>query len=87
MVGQLSGAKEAAVKLKTNVGNLDLLVRVGVGLGLVMLMAVGLIGAWGLIGLVLIATGASRWCPLYSALGTSTTRHVHHAAAPQEKAP
>jgi hypothetical protein len=64
--------KEAAVKLRANVGNLDLIVRVGGGLALVMLMALGLIGAWGLIGVVLIVTGVARWCPPYRLLGVST---------------
>jgi len=67
------------MKAKINVGNLDLIVRVSVGLALVMLMAIGAIGAWGLIGLPLIVTGAARWCPLYRLFGISTTPKLHHA--------
>jgi hypothetical protein len=67
------------MKLKINVGDLDLIVRVSVGLALVMLMAIGAIGAWGLIGLALIVTGVARWCPLYSVLGVATTSKAHRA--------
>ena len=63
------------MKLKPNVGNLDMIFRVGVGLVLVTLMALGVIGAWGAVGLVLIVTGATLWCPLYAALGVDTRRH------------
>lgn len=67
------------MKLATNVGTLDLIVRICLGLALVMLMAVGLIGAWGLLGLVLIVTGLARWCPLYSLLKIDTLKHrAHH---------
>ena len=64
------------MKLETNLGNLDLIARVAVGLALVMLMALGLIGAWGLVGLVLIVTGVALWCPVYALLGIDTTRKV-----------
>ncbi len=65
------------MKLKPNVGNLDMVLRVMAGVALVLLMAVGEIGAWGLIGLVLIVTGAARYCPLYGLAGFSTTKKIH----------
>lgn len=46
--------------------------RVGLGVALVALAALGTIGAWGYIGVVPILTGALGTCPLYSLLGIST---------------
>ena len=66
------------MKLNANVGNLDMIIRVGVGLLLVMLMAVGEIGAWGVIGLLVALTGVARWCPLYALLGIDTLKHAQH---------
>lgn len=46
--------------------------RVGLGVALVALAAMGTIGVWGYIGVVPILTGALGTCPLYSVLGIST---------------
>ena len=56
-----------------NVGNLDRTLRVLAGASLVALAAIGTIGPWGYIGVVLIVTGLVARCPLYSALGIATT--------------
>jgi hypothetical protein len=56
----------------TNVGRIDQVLRIGVGLLLIALFSVGVIGAWGLIGLVPLATGLLRYCPLYQLLGIHT---------------
>ena len=66
------------MKLKANVGMLDVIVRVAIGLTLIMLMAVGEIGAWGAIGLVLIVTGVARYCPMWALIGISTMPPVVH---------
>lgn len=58
--------------MKTNVGTLDQVLRIVVGLALLLLFAVGWIGVWGLIGLVPLATGLVRYCPLYRVLGIHT---------------
>lgn len=58
--------------LKTNVGRLDQVLRIVLGLLLLALFAAGLIGAWGLIGLVPLATGLVRFCPAYHLLGIHT---------------
>lgn len=68
------------MKLKPNLGNLDMIVRIMAGVVLILLMAVGEIGGWGLIGLVLAVTGAARYCPLYAVLGLNTMKKVHHPA-------
>ena len=56
-----------------NVGNIDRALRILVGLVLVVLAGMGLIGIWGYIGVVLVATGMIAICPLYTLLGVRTT--------------
>jgi Protein of unknown function (DUF2892) len=58
--------------MKTNVGSIDRIVRVVIGLLLITLAAMGTIGVWGWIGIVPLATAAFSTCPLYSVLGFST---------------
>jgi hypothetical protein len=57
---------------KTNVGGIDRIARIALGLVLIALTLAGTIGAWGWVGIVLLATGAFSTCPLYSVLGFST---------------
>ena len=57
---------------KTNVGSLDRLVRVVLGVILIALVFVGPQTPWGWIGLVPLATGLLRTCPLYSLVGINT---------------
>jgi Protein of unknown function (DUF2892) len=57
---------------KTNVGGLDRIARIAGGLLLIALAATGTIGAWGWIGLVPLATGTLRSCPLYAMVGLNT---------------
>ena len=58
--------------MKCNVGSTDRVIRIVAGIGL----AIGGIifeSYWGLIGVVVLATGVFRVCLLYSVLGISTT--------------
>lgn len=55
-----------------NVGTLDRTLRIGGGLALIVAAATGTIGAWGWIGLVPLATGLFRFCPVYPLLGINT---------------
>lgn len=55
-----------------NVGNVDRMLRVVLGLVLIGLTLAGTIGVWGWIGLVPLATAAMGWCPAYTMLGLST---------------
>lgn len=57
-----------------NVGGIDRILRIVVGLVVLSLVFVLDGGArwWGLVGLVPLATGLFRNCPLYSLLGLST---------------
>lgn len=58
--------------MKTNVGSIDRIARVVIGLLLITLAAMGSIGAWGWIGIVPLATAAFGFCPLYRVLGLNT---------------
>ena len=58
--------------LKTNVGGIDRVLRIVVGLVLLGLTLMGTIGPWGWIGLVPLATGLFSSCPLYSIIGVNT---------------
>lgn len=56
----------------TNVGGLDRMLRVAAGLVLIVATLSGLIGMWGWVGVVPLATGLMRTCPLYTLLGLRT---------------
>jgi len=56
----------------TNVGRIDQAARIGGGLALIGLFAGGLIGPWGLVGLVPLGTGLLRFCPVYRLFGVHT---------------
>ena len=58
--------------MKVNVGTLDRTLRIGGGLALIVAAATGAIGAWGWIGVVPLATGLLRFCPVYPLLGINT---------------
>ena len=58
--------------MKTNVGGIDRVLRIVVGLALIALTLTGVIGVWGWIGLVPLATAAMGFCPLYTVLGFSS---------------
>lgn len=58
--------------MKTNEGNVDRVLRIVAGLGLIGLAATGQVGWWGYIGVVPLLTGAIGWCPLYTVLGINT---------------
>lgn len=58
--------------MKLNVGGLDRFLRIAVGLALIVLAAIGTIGWWGWLGVIPLATGLFRFCPLYSLVGLST---------------
>lgn len=59
--------------MKANVGNLDRILRIVLGVGLITWAATGgPIWAW--IGVVPLATALFRFCPLYTVLGFSTCK-------------
>jgi len=58
--------------MKANVGGIDRILRIVVGLALIALAATGTVGAWGWIGVVPVLTGVFRFCPFYTLLGMNT---------------
>jgi hypothetical protein len=55
-----------------NVGGIDRILRIIVGLVLIGLAATGTVGLWGWIGVVPLATGLLGTCPAYRLLGMNT---------------
>ncbi len=60
--------------MKLNVGNLESFVRIFSGVALLYSAIYGYVGEWGFVGVVLIATGLSRFCPITTLLGINTYR-------------
>jgi len=58
--------------MKLNVGGVDRIVRILIGLVLIGLTLTGTIGVWGWLGVVPLATGAIGWCPPYAIFGINT---------------
>ncbi len=58
--------------MKANVGGIDRVLRIVVGLVLIALAAAGIVGVWGWIGVVPLLTGLIRWCPVYPLLGINS---------------
>jgi hypothetical protein len=67
--------------MKSNVGTVDRVIRVVLGLALLSLIFVleGNARWWGLVGLLPLATGSVGWCALYKFFGIDTKRIGHHA--------
>ena len=55
-----------------NVGSVDRVIRVVAGASLMGASLFGAIGPWGWIGIVPLATGLFRFCPIYLPFGLST---------------
>lgn len=60
--------------MKLNVGGIDRVLRIVVGLVLIALAFTGTVGVWGWIGVVPLLTGAIGFCPAYPLLGLSTCK-------------
>jgi hypothetical protein len=59
--------------MSINVGSVDRIARIVVGLVLMILAAMGTIGMWGWIGVVPLLTGIFR-CPAYNLFGINTCK-------------
>jgi uncharacterized membrane protein YfcA len=55
-----------------NIGSLDRIVRIVIGLALIAATLTGAIGVWGWIGVVPLITALVGWCPPYAILGFNT---------------
>jgi hypothetical protein len=60
--------------MKANVGGTDKILRVAAGVALIAFTLLGIIGAWGWVGLVPLLTGLFNFCPLYTLLGVNTCK-------------
>lgn len=60
--------------MKANVGSIDRVLRVIVGLVLISLVFVGPQTPWGWIGVVPLLTALIGYCPLYSIIGIKTCK-------------
>jgi hypothetical protein len=58
--------------MKLNVGGIDRILRIVVGLALIGATLAGVIGVWGWIGVVPLLTGTFKFCPVYPLLGMNT---------------
>ena len=58
--------------MKRNVGTIDRIIRIVLGIALIAGALMGYIGWWGWIGVVPLATGLRSSCLLYSLLGINT---------------
>ncbi len=58
--------------MNKNVGGVDRTIRILVGVILVALSVSAVIGPWGYLGLIVLATGAFKYCALYSMVGINT---------------
>lgn len=62
------------MKFETNIGETDRIARIAIGALLIVLALAGVIGVWGWIGVVPIATAVIRFCPAYTLLGMNTCK-------------
>lgn len=60
--------------MSQNVGGIDRILRIVVGLALIGLALLGQIGWWGYIGVVPLLTGVIGWCPAYLPFGIKTCK-------------
>ncbi len=58
--------------MKKNIGNIERVIRIAVGAGIMSLAVVGPQSPWALLGAVPLVTGLLGWCPPYHLLGIST---------------
>jgi hypothetical protein len=58
--------------MKTNVGGIDKILRIVVGIALITMAALGVVGTWGWIGVVPLLTGLLRHVP-----GVLAARHEY----------
>jgi hypothetical protein len=60
--------------MSRNIGSMDRVIRIVVGLAILSLYFVGPKSVWALIGIVPILTALIGWCPPYAILGINTCK-------------
>ena len=58
--------------MKRNIGTIDRMLRILVGVILIALAATGTVGWWGWLGVIPLLTGLFSTCPAYSILSVNT---------------
>lgn len=58
--------------MEKNVGAVDRVMRVGLGLLIASAIFIGPRTPWALVGLIVVGTGLLGWCPLYEIVGMNT---------------
>ncbi len=62
--------------MESNLGSIDRILRMVVGLALIALAATWAVGAWGWVGVVPLATSIFRFFPAYTVLGINSSGKV-----------
>lgn len=60
------------MKFTTNVGTVDRVLRIVLGLALIGLAVSGAFAPWGYAGVVLVVTAFIKFCPIYAVAGLKT---------------
>ncbi|WP_386083902.1 DUF2892 domain-containing protein [Vreelandella sp. F11] len=60
--------------MSRNIGGIDKILRILVGIVLIVLALTGTIGVWGWIGVLPLATGLFNYCPAYKLFGLNTCK-------------
>lgn len=66
--------------MKCNIGKIERILRIIVGLAIVSLVFVGPQTPWAWLGLVPLLTGILGWCPPYALLGINTCKKKNDAS-------
>jgi hypothetical protein len=61
--------------MKCNVGGVDRILRMVVGLIFITLAITGTVGVWGWIGIVPLVSGLFKFCPAYTLIGFNSGRN------------
>jgi hypothetical protein len=62
------------MSLIKNMGSVDRIARIVIGALLIVLALTGVFAPWGWIGVIPLATGLTRFCPLYAIFGIRTCK-------------
>jgi len=62
------------LKREFNVGKKDQQIRLGAGVGVMVIASMIESGVLMLLGLIVMVTGLIKWCPAYSAMGKTTVQ-------------
>jgi hypothetical protein len=73
-MGRQAGTHALLEKTMQNVGSLDRIIRIVLGVALLAIVFVGPETRWGWLGLIPLLTGVVGFCPLYRMLHLDTNR-------------